>query len=70
MENFIFFLHILAWPVAIIGTIVGGLTLYMAIKYPGSLEETVDKLKGQRRTFYPWRLLIPAFIAWAFIIAF
>ncbi len=70
MENFLFFLHILAWPIAIIGTILGVLTFYLAIKYPGSIEESIDALKGQRTVYKPFRLLVPAFIAWAFIIAF
>lgn len=70
MENLLFFLHIIAWPVAVGGTILGCLTLYSAWHYEGSMTELQDKLRGQRRTFHPFKLLIPAFIAWAFIIAF
>ncbi len=70
MDNLMFFFHILAWAVAVFGTVVGMITLYSAATYENSLRELRDKLDGKRAVFYHWRLLIIAFIAWAFIIAF
>ena len=70
MDSLIFFLHILAWPIAVIATLMAGVAMYLAAKYPGSFEETLDRLNGQQRTFYHWRLIFIAFVAWAFIIAF
>jgi hypothetical protein len=70
MSSLMLFLHIIAWVVAVVGTVVGGLTLYVAMNYEGSMTELQDKLSHQKRTFYHWRFLTAAFIAWAFIIAF
>lgn len=70
MENLMLFLHIIAWAVGIIGTILGGIVIYKGITYPGSLEESIDKFKGQRGVYRPWPFLIAAFISWAFIISF
>lgn len=70
MDNFIFFLHILAWPLAIFCTLVGIVTLVNGLNYPGSIEETLDRLKGFRKTFHPIKFFVIALICWAFIIAF
>ena len=70
MDSLILFLKIIAWPTGIVSTIIGAFTLYLAISYPGSLEETLDKLNGVKRTYYPMKFFIIAIICFAFIIAF
>jgi hypothetical protein len=70
MDNLIFFLHIIAWPVAVFCSILGLVALNASLKYPGSIQETLDKLKGIKRTFQPIKFFIIALICWAFIIAF
>lgn len=70
MDNFIFFLHLLAWPCAILYTISTIISFVGAINYPGSLEETIDKMNGIKKTFTPFKPFIIALICWSFIIAF
>lgn len=70
MEKLIFFLKIIAWVFAIISTVFTILCTYGTLTYPGSMDETIDKLQGIKRSYpvAPW--LITAVICWAFIIAF
>lgn len=70
MDNFIFFLHILAWPAAIFCSIVAVLTTIASLSYPSSIEETLDRLNGIKKTFHPLKFYVIALICWAFIIAF
>lgn len=70
MESLMLFLHIVAWAVAVLGTLLGGLSMYKYLTYEGSMEELQDKLRGQRAVYNPWKFWVPAFFAWAFIIAF
>lgn len=70
MNNLIFFLHILAWPIAILYTISTIISFFSGINYPGSLEETIDRMNGIRKTFNPFKPFVIALICWAFIIAF
>lgn len=70
MDNLIFFFKIIAWPAAIFCTIVGIMSLIALLRYPGSIEETIDKLKGIRKTFHPIKFFVIALICWAFIISF
>lgn len=70
MDKFIFFLHIIAWVFGIISTLAASFVTYMGLVYPGSIEQTVDNIKGYNRTFNPFRLWIIALVCWAFIIAF
>lgn len=62
------FITVLAWIIVVPCTLIGVATLISATSYPGSLEELMDRVKGLRRTFHPWRFLIPALIAWAWLI--
>ena len=70
MEKLIFFLKIIAWVFAIISTVFTFLCVYGTLTYPGSVDETIDRLQGVKRSYpiAPW--LIAAVICWAFIIAF
>jgi len=70
MEKFIFFLKIIAWVIAPPSTILLFVCGYMNLKYPGSMDELLDKLNNVKRSYpvMPW--LIAAIICWAFIIAF
>lgn len=70
MEKLIFFLKIIAWVFAIISTVFTFICVYGTLKYPGSMDETLDRLQGLKRSYPigPW--LIAAVICWAFIIAF
>lgn len=70
MDNLILFFKIIAWPVGIVSFLIGAFTLYLGIGYPGSIEETIDKLKGVKKIYYPWKFFIIAVICFAFIIAF
>jgi hypothetical protein len=70
MDKLILFLTIIAWVIGILSTLYGGLLLFWGLNYPGSLEETFDKMKGYTKTFNPKRPLLVALICWAFIITF
>lgn len=70
MESLLLFLHIIAWFTGIISTVMAGLLTYMALSYPGSIEEISDKLKGYTREFRPIKFWVIALVCWAFIIAF
>lgn len=70
MDNFIFFLHLLAWPAAIFCSIAAVLTTIATLNYPDSLEGTIDKMNGIKKTFTPFKPFIIALVCWAFIIAF
>jgi len=70
MENWLLFLHIIAWVFGVISTLYAALLTYMAFTYPGSMEELGDKLKGYTKEFRPLKFYAVALICWAFIIAF
>lgn len=70
MEKFIFFLKIITWIVAPASTIFLAMCIYGNLKYPGSVDELYDKLKGVQRTYPIKKWLILAIVCWAFIIAF
>lgn len=70
MEKFIFFLKIIAWVFGIISTVFSLMCIYGTIKYPGSVDETIDKLQGVSRSYPVTRWLVIAVLCWAFIIAF
>ena len=70
MDKLILFLTIIAWVIGILSTLYSGFLIFWGINYPGSLEETFDKMKGYSKVFRPIKPLIIALICWAFIITF
>lgn len=70
MDKLILFLTIIAWVIGTLSTLYGGLLLFWGLKYPGSLEEAIDKINGYTKVFRPMRPLVVALICWAFIITF
>lgn len=70
MEKLILFLKIISWIAAPISTFIFGACVYMNIKYPGSIDEMMDRIKGVTRSYpsMPW--LIVAIVSWAFLIVF
>lgn len=70
MEKLILFLKIIAWATAICSTILTSLSIWGALIYPGSIEETMDKIKGRRTEYQVFKWFAVAVISWAFIIAF
>lgn len=70
MEKLILFLKIIAWCGAVASTILSAFCIYGNFTYPGSVDETLDKLRGIKRSYPVWPWLIIAIICWAFIIAF
>ena len=70
MESTLFFLHIIAWVVGVVSTLYALFLTYWAFNYPGSIEETLDNLKGYSKTFNVKRPWLVSLVCWAFIIAF
>lgn len=70
MDKLILFLTIIAWVFGVICSFFACTTIYLGIKYPGSIEETMDKIRGYKKVFQPIKFLIIALFCWAFIIAF
>ncbi len=70
MEKWILFFKIFAFVIGTVSTIVGLLVAYMALKYEGSIQQSIDNLSGYTRVFRPIPFLVVALICWAFIIAF
>jgi hypothetical protein len=70
MEKIILFFKFIAWAVALVSTIFTFLSIWGTLTYPGSVDETLDKLKGLRTEYPILRWFIPAVISWAFIFAF
>jgi hypothetical protein len=70
MEKWIFFFKIIAWVIGTLSTLIGVFIVYAGWGYEGSLEETIDKMKGYKKVFRPVPYLVVSLICWAFIIAF
>jgi hypothetical protein len=70
MDKLNLFLTIIAWVIGTLSTLYGGLLIYWGLNYPGSLEETIDKLNGYSKVFNPTRPFLIGLICWAFIITF
>jgi hypothetical protein len=69
MDKLILFLTIIAWVFGVISTVYGALLLDYGMKYPGSLEETLDKFNGYTKVFNPIKFFTIAIVCFAFIIA-
>lgn len=70
MEKLILFLKFIAWATALVSTIFTFLTIWGTLTYPGSVDESIDKLKGLRTEYPIFKWFVAAVISWAFIFAF
>lgn len=70
MSVLILFAIIVAWIIAILFSFIGGIALFNSLTYEGSKLQMLDHLRGVRRVYKPFRFLIVALIAWAFIFAY
>ena len=61
---------IVCWVVAPLATFSFGSTWYSAMKYPGSLEQRLDRIQGYTKTYQPLKPAILALVTWSFIIAY
>lgn len=73
MQLLLTFLTVIAWAVAIVATPLGLVRLWLHIDYNSdnsvaTLRRMLDQAQGFRKMYYPSRWLIPAGIAWAWII--
>ncbi len=69
MDKLILFLTIIAWIFGVICSFCACAVIYLGMKYPGSIEETMDKIRGYKKVFQPIKFFVIAIICWAFIIA-
>jgi len=69
METLNTFLNIIAWGLAVFGSIAFMLHSTLGWGYEGSPKQISDMCKGYQRVYRPWRWFIVAFIGWAWIAA-
>jgi hypothetical protein len=70
MNIILTFLVIVAWVLGPLTLLIGGLHIYWAGQYPGSLEQMIDRLGGYTKVFQPFRWLGMSLLCWAYIIAY
>jgi hypothetical protein len=68
MSRLVLMATIAAWPIALFCTLVCITGAISAYRYPGSLEEALDKCKGIRTEYRPGKPAVLALLAWAWII--
>ena len=64
--NYVFF-TVIAWPIAIMATLVVLFRVLYAWTYIGSFQETQDNISNKKQTFPITLPFILAFISWAWI---
>lgn len=70
MDKIIFFLKILAWIFGVFSFLATIACAYLNKVYPGSFDEILDKLNGQRREYPTAKWVIIFIVCVAFLIAF
>ena len=70
MDKMIFFLKILAWIFGVFSLLAIIACIYLNKVYPGSFDELLDKLNGQRREYPTSKWVIIFIICSAFLMAF
>jgi len=70
MEKLVLFLTVLAWIFGILSTVIFLGAVYLNVTYIGSLQESLDALRGKTRTYRAGVWLLIAIICWTFIIVF
>jgi len=71
MQPILFFFLILAWPVSILGLLAGIWVSYLDLQYHADYRQrALDKARGVRKTFHPFRFWVPSFLAMGYLVVY